>query len=253
MIVVITDLDGTLLDAYTYSHAMSRVGVGKLQAAGIPLVFCSAKTRTEQRPIRDELGVTDPFIVENGSAIDYPDGSAQVLGLPADTIHQRLAAVKADTGLSFEGYADLSLEQVVAITGLSPQAADRARSRDYSETVITRFDRPNREHFQAACAAHGLKAPDGGRFMTITGAGANKGAAVRELVRYYHQHADTVITYGIGDSPNDAPLLAAVDHPYLVQRPDGTWRDLDVPNVTRLHAVGPAGFTVMVDQLLTTL
>jgi hypothetical protein len=47
-------------------------------------------------------------------------------------------------------------------------------------------------------------------------------------------------------------MLAAVERPFLVQRPDHTWRDLpiDVPDLTRLEAVGPAAFAALVDALL---
>ena len=56
---------------------------------------------------------------------------------------------------------------------------------------------------------------------------------------------------GIGDSLNDAPMLQAVDYPYLVQRPNGEWRHFEVPNLIRIPAIGPLGFTAMVKDLET--
>ena len=54
----------------------------------------------------------------------------------------------------------------------------------------------------------------------------------------------------IGDSPNDASMLEVVDLPFLVQRPDESWADMDIPGMRRVEGVGPAGFSVVV-QLLT--
>lgn len=249
--LLFTDLDGTLLDAKTYSPEAARAALSRLQAAGIPVIFCSAKTRAEQEPIRTELNVADPFIVENGSAVIFPDGRRQVLGVPAAQIHDLLAEIRQESGLEFQGFRDLTVEEVSTLTGLSIEAAALARTRDYSETIVTQFDPHTLALFQALCATRGLKCPSGGKFYTITGANADKGGAVAWLGQEYRkQHGAGLLTIGIGDSPNDAPMLAAVDEAYLVQRPEGIWREVDVPGVVRLPAIGPAGFTAMVERVL---
>ena len=73
-LLILTDLDGTLLDFETYRAGVARRGLSQLQACGIPVVFCSSKTREEQEWHRHELKVTDPFIAENGAAIFVPCG-----------------------------------------------------------------------------------------------------------------------------------------------------------------------------------
>ena len=131
--VVVTDLDGTLLDLDTYSFEASRAAVQRLQAASVPIVFCSSKTRAEQAYYRDTLGVGGPFIVENGSALfvpeDYFDASISfdrradayrviVLGVPVAEVRQGLAAACAALDLACRGYADLSLAEVCRLTNL---------------------------------------------------------------------------------------------------------------------------------------
>lgn len=249
--MLFTDLDGTLLDAETYAADGSREALRRLQKRGIPVLFCSAKTNAEQRALREALGVRDPYIVENGSAILFEGDDPVLLGLPAAEIHAALRRIQQDSGLHFQGYADLSQEAVARLTGLPLSAAQRARTRDYSETIITQFSPQQLALFQQHCAAHGLKCPSGGRFYTVTGANADKGRAVRWLTTYYRwRWGDDLVTVGIGDSPNDAPLLAAVDRPFLVQRPGGQWRDVPAPNLTRVPAIGPAGFSWVVEHLL---
>jgi hypothetical protein len=46
-------------------------------------------------------------------------------------------------------------------------------------------------------------------------------------------------------------MLAAVDVPFLVQRPDGTWADLPVDAIERLDGIGPAGWCAGADLILS--
>lgn len=262
--MIFTDLDGTLLEANAYLPTLerlagARVAVARVQAAGIPIIFCSAKTTAEQAPLRRDLGIHDPYIVENGSALVFDDGSRDVLGLPADDIQRRLSAIRDQSGLDFRGFHEVSTATVAAVTGLSLDAARQAQQRDYSATVFTRFAPMELARFQALCHQHGLHAPSGGHFFTVTSHTADKGAAVRRMIDHYTAHDPSarpaVTTIGIGDSPNDTPLLQAVDRAYIVQRPDGSWYDLDTASglrgpAIRVPAIGPAGWSWVVDYEL---
>jgi len=71
--VVFTDIDGTIVDEnYSYKGALPALKL--LKRKKIPLVFCTSKTRAEIEVYRDELGIKDPFISENGGAIFIPVG-----------------------------------------------------------------------------------------------------------------------------------------------------------------------------------
>ncbi|MFC1979288.1 HAD hydrolase family protein [Chloroflexota bacterium] len=67
--IVFTDLDGSLLDASTYSYTEALDALNLLRNKQIPLIFCSAKTRFEQEVYRKAMAITAPFIVENEGAI----------------------------------------------------------------------------------------------------------------------------------------------------------------------------------------
>jgi mannosyl-3-phosphoglycerate phosphatase len=72
--VVFTDIDGTLIDINTaeYGKKTKRL-ISIMREKNIPLILTSAKTRIEQDKIRDDLGLTDPFIIENGGAVFIPN------------------------------------------------------------------------------------------------------------------------------------------------------------------------------------
>lgn len=73
--VVFTDIDGTLIDINTAEYGKKTRGlISSLKEKNIPLILASAKTWLEQNKIREDLGLFDPFIVENGGAIVIPKG-----------------------------------------------------------------------------------------------------------------------------------------------------------------------------------
>ena len=46
-------------------------------------------------------------------------------------------------------------------------------------------------------------------------------------------------------------MLVAVDHPFLVQKPDGSWAELDVPGLQKLEGIGPKGRNMMAEEILS--
>lgn len=252
-IVVVTDLDGTLLDHDTYRAGPAGPAVAALQDAGVTVVCCSAKTRAEQQVHRSELGITGPFVVENGAAVHASDGApADVLGLAYADVRRRLAAAADDLGVTVYGFADMSLDELCDRTGLSPEAAERARARDHTEAFVVLDADPSAEELAAALSAHGLRLQRGARFWTASGL-HDKGIAVERLRVLLAARLGTApLLYGIGDAHNDEPMLAAVDVPLLVQRPRGVWADLTVEGLERLPGVGPHGWRLMAEHILAS-
>lgn len=262
--IVFTDLDGTLLDHHTYSPAESLPGLALLQQKRIPVVFCSAKTRTEQLPYRRELGVRDPFIVENGGAVFVETGyfrqayglapagdglDSVTLARPREEVRRILAEVASELQLPLRGYGDLTVEEVAEVTGLDRAAAERARQREFEETIVTPLSDADRARLREALGRHGVTLTAGARFTSASTAN-DKGRATRLLTEMYRRERGEVVTVGIGDSWNDAPMLAATDIALLVQRPGGTWAALEVDGIRPIDGVGPKGWTAAMRQLV---
>jgi mannosyl-3-phosphoglycerate phosphatase family protein len=250
-IVVVTDLDGTLLDHDTYEAGPAAAAVTALQDAGAVIVCCSAKTRTEQQVHRDELGIDGPFIVENGAAVHGADGAAlEILGLPYDEVRRRLATAAARLGVTVRGFGDMPAAELARRTNLSEAAAQRAQAREYTEAFVVEGPQPDANGLGAALADAGLHLQRGARFWTAGGA-HDKGLAVGRLRQLLTRELGrSPMLYGLGDTYNDAAMLAAVDIPFLVQRPDGTWADLAVEGLRRLPGIGPAGWCQGADAIL---
>ncbi len=266
--VVFTDLDGTLLHPASYSYAPAIATLRQLQAKKIPIVFCSSKTRAEQEMLRGELGVADPFIVENGGAIYIPKGYFRLphiydrvageylvieLGMPYDKLKlkltQLLDGVRARLvknawlgSLAVSCFGELSVEDVARETGLGLNQAQAAKCREYSETMKLKGSRQAVEFLLGEIKKAGLSCAFGGRFYTVSG-GIDKGKAVRLLSELYKLNYGAVVTTAVGDSDNDAPMLAAVNRPMLVQNREQRWAKIKTPQAAFIKGIGPDGWS----------
>ena len=261
--ILFTDLDGTLLSLNTYSFQQSLSAIEDLKAAGIPVVFCSSKTRAEQEYYQEALGLNEPFIVENGSGIFIPRGYFQKpiawntyvtdryevipFGKSISHVRETITRSRAEEALDFVVYADLPVNEVANLTGLNEEGSVRAMQRDFSETILKG---QVSSRFIESLDDAGYHNIPGSKFQTIVSKTADKGRAVNVLTALYKSEFGEVTTYGLGDSRNDEAMLAAVDHPYLVQRPDNSWIDLQLVQAKGLMGVGPEGFTKLVNQIL---
>jgi mannosyl-3-phosphoglycerate phosphatase len=256
--IVFTDLDGTLLDSKTYSYKKSLAAINRLKEIGIPIIFCSAKTRAEQEVYRRELGLSAPFIVENGGAVFIPrayfpfpfdyhktvdDLLTIELAIPRSRVRKLLAKVGRDNGFRFKGFGDMSAAEVAEITGLSREFARLARQREYDEPV--EFDSSGEKDlsdFLAKLREAGLDWSCGGRLYHVTG-GGGKGKAVEVLSGLYHRMWGEIRTVGLGNGLNDLPMLSQVDIPILVQKRDHSWEDINLPRLRKVQGVGPEGWS----------
>jgi mannosyl-3-phosphoglycerate phosphatase family protein len=250
-IVVVTDLDGTLLDHDTYEPGPAAAAVTALQDAGVMIVCCSAKTRVEQQIHRSELGIDGPFIVENGAAVLGDDDTPLViLGLPYEDVRRRLGRAAASLGVTVRGFADMSTAELAQRTNLSEAAARRAQAREYTEAFVVVDADPAADGLAGALADAGLHLQRGARFWTASGA-HDKGLAVGRLREHLTRElGERPLLYGLGDTYNDAAMLAAVDVAFLVQRPNATWADLDVDGLQQLTGIGPFGWCQGADIIL---
>ncbi len=86
--------------------------------------------------------------------------------------------------------------------------------------------------------------------MHILG-GSDKGKAVGILTELYGRKFGKIVTVGLGDSPNDAPMLEHVDYPVLVRKPDGSHESrIRAANLIRADGVGPEGWSEAIRKIL---
>ncbi|MCC6545165.1 MAG: HAD-IIB family hydrolase [Nitrospirae bacterium] len=262
-IIIITDLDGTLLHPVSYSFEDAVPALEEIREADIPAVLCSSKTKAEIEVYRKCINNPDPFISENGGGIFIPEGyfaeheknrsddeyTVTVLGKPYSIIRAVFHDIRETTGIRVKGFGDMTLEEVALLTGMQLSDACLSKERDFDEPFIFEKGEDRVTEFLDAIESAGLHWTQG-RFYHILGDN-DKGKAVKILMDHYKRAYGSVVTIGLGDSFNDLPLLQNVDYPVLVQKEDGSYEGkIKLQNIIRADGIGPVGWNREVIKLI---
>jgi mannosyl-3-phosphoglycerate phosphatase len=259
--MIITDLDGTLLDSRTYSFEEATNALELIRRKELPLILCSSKTRAELEVYRERLHNQHPFISENGGGIFIPEGYFPFpvtgetrngyrvisLGMPYTWIREQFTRLRDELQMPVTGFGDMTPSEVASLTGLSLDEAVLAKQREYGEPFV--FPGAADERMLQAIEAAGLRWTQG-RLFHLMG-DHHKGKAVALLRTLFERAKGPVISAGLGDSLNDLSVLLAVDHPVLVRRADGSYDPrINIPGLYRTKKIGPAGWNEAVHKLL---
>lgn len=265
--MVITDLDGTLLEHETYSFENAIPAIQSLGKKKIPLIFCTSKTRAEIEEIQCQLNNSHPFISENGGAIFIPKGyfshEFQItredtshliieLGTPYATLREVFSQMCIRLPGKLKGFGDLTVHEVSDLCGFSISHARLAKKREYDEPFLL-ADETAEGLLQEMASRSNLKITRGGRFYHLIGSN-DKGRAVLLLKDIYKLQSNHITTVALGDSLNDLPMLEVVDYPILVKKPDGSYDpSIQLDNLVLAPESGPKGWCEAMLNLLDRL
>lgn len=256
MIVVFTDLDGTLLDHDTYSFDPALPALAALKAQAIPLVLASSKTEAEMRPIAAAIGIHQPMIVENGAGIANLVNAGGEETNHYESLRRFLQTLPQHLNGLFEGFGDWSVEQVAMRTGLAPAAAALARQRRFSEPGLFSGSFEQKAEFLARLDAIGYQAVQGGRFLTLMPK-TSKAERMAEVIAHYRRTTTgPVRSIALGDAPNDLAMLEAADRGVIIANP--AHAPLPVTErerqgfISRSQKAGPEGWNESILELVGT-
>lgn len=263
MWIVVTDLDGTLLNHDDYQWQAARPALDALTQHGIPVVFCTSKTRAEVEQLRRDTENSSPFITENGGAVylpalDFPqcgeslprvDGYLCIqLGTSYPTLVASLQEAAEAARCRVRGFAGASDEEVAAWCGFSVEEARVAKQREFDEPFLLLDGDGNA--LSQAIRDRGLHTTRGGRFWHILGDN-DKGRAVAKLREAYAAEkgmAPRVVA--LGDSPNDIPMLQQADIAVCIPSPKLEEMMRVLPGALVATSGGASGWNETILQLL---
>ncbi|SDO02834.1 HAD-IIB family hydrolase [Vreelandella arcis] len=258
--LVVTDLDGSLLDHDSYDFTPAINWLARLKQAKVPVIPVTSKTRAELVALREALGLTaTPFIAENGAVIGLPPGWCHArLDRPGNGrdgmvikqasvdvrfIRARLQVWRKRFGVRFTSMSELSLDEMVRLTGLDIPQANLARQREGSEPLLWHDDDAALEKFRHALEGDGLQLTQGGRFYHVMGSTSDKGSAVAWLIqRFKALRGRDPLSLGLGDGPNDVSMLNAVDQAVVIRGRHSLAVEPANPCLYRTRASGPEGW-----------
>ncbi len=274
-LLIFTDLDGTLLDHHDYNFAPAVATIKLINKLGVAWIFNTSKTLAELLTLRETLNNQHPMIVENGGGIAIPVGYPlalpsqldQSLKSPAsDLVHQGFQLITMGerrehileilkplrAQFTFTGFSDMSVAELVELTGLSTAQAGQALQRNFSEPIIWQDSEEKLEQFHQLISGHSLHLLRGGRFIHVIG-NSDKGVAMRWLTALYRQTGPALKTVALGDGENDVAMLEAADIPVVIRSPVHRPPPVQHENIRLTEGYGPKGWAQALHTLLKNL
>jgi mannosyl-3-phosphoglycerate phosphatase len=266
-VLIFTDLDGTLLDHYSYEHKDAMVCMERLLGHDIPIIPNTSKTFAEVLQLRKKLALSGPFIVENGAAIfinkdflpEKPKGSVWQDGFWVKSFSSKrsywlgiIKKVSSEHGHLFESFTNMSIERIVELTGLTKEDALLSSQRQFGEPLLWKGSDEQLRSFIIILRRLGVHPVSGGRFLHI-GGNCNKGLALTWLLKeYQRQHKGvTISTIALGDGKNDVSMLEVADTAIRIASPVHEPPKLERKlKLYTSNKMGPKGWTEILDQLI---
>ncbi len=236
-----TDLDSTILDE-NYNLKLSAVKcIYAAYLKNFVIIFASSKTLPEQQYFAKKLGIPVTYIVENGAAIYISEnvfentlqknGCRKIVLSRFSISYVRSVLFKlAANNPAMKFYGNATLREVSRYTGLPIYLARLAKKREYTETIFDGYT----DEVEKKLIEHRVFPQKGSRFITV-GDKTNKGESARKLISFLREIGYTIKrTIGIGDGPNDIPLLKVVSEPYIIGE---KIHIKNVPNINKLTEI----------------
>ena len=234
---IVSDVDGTLMD-HSYDLTPAKETIKILKKLSIPVILCTSKTASEVKVIRKELNLTDPYIVENGGAI-YGESLEKVngeiiLGEKYEFLEEILNSISKEVDYKLIPLNNLTDQEATQLTGLKGDSLTLMRDRNWSMPFL---NPPSalEEKINICCSKFKVDIFRGNRMSHLLSTNSNKGKAINALKKY--SNIEDIQIIGLGDSPNDLPLLLNSDFRIVIPGIDG-------PNLCLLDKLKDLEFTL---------
>lgn len=226
---VISDLDGTLLNAHHMLSDYSKCVVKRLTEAGIHFMIATGRHHVDATKIKEKLGVDAFLITANGATVANKEGELIYQAVLPRTVVEDILSIEVGKGVFKNLYQGdhWLMEESDKVFDDYYQEGDfqytLCNFSDYLDKPInkvffTAFDHNDLVDIKAQIESrHGdaisvtFSMPE---CLEVMPKGVNKGVAVLETIKHFELMPDEVIAFG--DGLNDFEMLKVVGKGYLM-------------------------------------
>ena len=258
-VLIFTDLDGSLLHRDTFKFDEIKEYLIELISKGIFIIPNTSKTEKEILQFNNELGLSLPYISENGAAIYGLDLLHS--DLPKELILSRekdnlINIFKNTVPINIQNKCkwlfEMDKKNQSLIFGLEEKKLKMALDRKYTIPFIFKGNKKEKNKLSKIIKNEGLYLQEGGRVINLTDR-VNKAKALKILVRFYKKYQKNVKTIAVGDNYNDIDMLKSSDFPCLVFNDKFTLDEIPIDNLITTNKPSPEGWADVIKMALVKI
>ena len=256
MVVIFTDLDGSLLHRDTFKFDSIKDYIKSLINSGIIIIPNSSKTEKEIEKFKEELGVELPYISENGSAIHGLNLINQ--NFPNEIV---LSRKKEELLKIFnEKTPERLLNKCVQISKLSKKEQEKifgqkddklkdALQRKYTLPLLFNGNNSEKNKLLKVLSSNSLTLQEGGRVLNLCD-NTNKIKSMNRVIKILKKTEDKIKTIAVGDNYNDLEMLKNSDLPCLVFNDQFKMDRINIDNLIFSNKPSPEGWADVIKMAL---
>jgi len=258
-LLVITDLNGTVLDRYNGSAQAALPALKKLAQLNIPVIFNSSKTAADILLLRSSLGNTHPFITENGADLYLPSDenpdqyTIKRFGMTRNHILHVLSELAQHREFRYLAFSAMGQEQLISTTGLARNILQLIMQRMYTEPLLWQDTEQQLEQFAILLQPYDLQVLRSGRVVYINRA-VNKATPLPALLDWYQQQKGFGKPWLLasGDGKKDLPMLTLADVAVVIRVTNKTLPEFRHSRLITSEDEGPLGWNTVMLRFLDT-
>ncbi|MBD1144870.1 HAD-IIB family hydrolase [Pelagibacterales bacterium SAG-MED37] len=256
MVVIFTDLDGSLLHRDTFKFDSIKDYIKSLINSGIIIIPNSSKTEKEIEKFNEELGIELPYISENGSAIhglnlinqNFPNEiilsrkKEELLKIFNEKTSERL--INKCVQIS-----ELSKKEQEKIFGQKDDKLKDALQRKYTLPFLFNGNNSEKNKLLKILSYNSLSLQEGGRVLNLCD-NINKIKSMNRVIKILKKTEDKIKTIAVGDNYNDIEMLKNSDIPCLVFNDQFKMDRINIDNLIFSNKPSPEGWADVIKMAL---
>lgn len=224
-VIILTDLDGTMVSHVDYSYGDLKQVLKDLKADQHQYVVipCTSKTELEVLKFGKEIGLNGPHIVENGGKIiPAESGLFSTFRDPSSVsisqIKELLNLFPSRIRKSIKCLHEMSVSDISQMTGLGNVDAANAKNRKHSLVFELAKEDDVLMEIEGLLENTNYKITKGGRFFHMIGR-RDKAKAAQQLIKWGLDKGldGNYEIWALGDASNDLSLLKMADKSAIIK------------------------------------